>query len=109
VLWSLARLWAVAFALAVVVVETRVLLRREKYWPLAADDYAIAALLVGAAALGSPVALAVGWSVALGSLYATLFSRLDPAYGGTKKWRLLVVAMLVAGVGLASSLGSIGG
>jgi hypothetical protein len=106
-LFVVAQVLAVAFSLAVVVVETRVLVRREKYWPLAADDYAVAALMTVAVVLGSPVGLAVGWSLALGSLYATLFSRLDPAYRGTKKWRLLVVAMVVCGAGLAATLGSI--
>jgi hypothetical protein len=106
-LWNVARILAVAFCLAVLVVETRVLLRRQKYWPLAADDYVVAALMLGAVALDSPVGLAVGWSLALGSLYATLFSRLDPAYRGPKKWRLLVIAMAVCGVGLAITLAAV--
>ena len=106
-LWDAARALAVAFCLAVVVVETRVLLRGEKYWPLAADDYAVAALMTVAVVLDWPVALAVGWAVALGSLYATLFSRLDPAYRGLKRWRVIALAMVWCAAGLATTLGAV--
>jgi hypothetical protein len=104
--WDVVRFSSVAYCLAVVVVETRVLLRQQKFWPLAVDDYLVAAVLLAGVVLDHRVTLIVGWALALGSLYATLFARLDPAYRGVKRWGLLVVAIVWCGAGLALTLAS---
>lgn len=103
-MFAASQVLAVVFGVATLIVETLVLVRREKYWPLAADDYVVVALLAAAIVLDSSLLLAVAWALALGSLYATLFSRLAPGYRGVKRYGVLVLAMGWAAAGLLMAL-----
>ncbi len=95
-------------ALALLVGETLVVIKTNKYWPLSLDDYiAVAALALSIyvyqksqQALG----LIVVYAYVVGNLYAMLFTRLDPVHGSGERIGLLVVALSVAAVGFVLSL-----
>ncbi len=93
---------------ALLVGETLVVIKTNKYWPLSLDDYiAVAALALSIyvyqksqQALG----LIVVYAYVVGNLYAMLFTRLDPVHGSGERIGLLVVALSVAAVGFVLSL-----
>ncbi|MRI34413.1 hypothetical protein EOPP23_15595 [Endozoicomonas sp. OPT23] len=91
-------------AVAVLVGETLVLIKTDKYWPLSVDDYLVSAgLLIGAFTLGSAlgaVILLVSWSFMAGNAYAMLFTRMDPKTGSRERLGLLVIMALTAVIGV---------
>lgn len=104
----LARGLTLAMAVALAAGETIVALAHGKYWPLSADDYAIAALLLyGRRATrggGRRTWLVMPWALAAGNLYAMLFTRMDPAGGSGERLALVAVALAASLGGLAVAM-----
>ena len=88
-----------AFVVAAVLVigETMVLVKTDKYWPLSVDDYVACALLIYTGLTleqsTSQYLMLATWSLMAGNLYAMLFTRMDPN-GGTRE-RLGALAALL--------------
>lgn len=105
-----ARYLALVTACLLIVGETLVLLRTNKYWPLSVDDYlACTVLLYAALTLEHPnsqLLMLLAWSFMAGNLYAMLFTRLDPV-SGTRERVVAVGVLLIAslsGTAITSSL-----
>ncbi|MGI9283389.1 MAG: hypothetical protein ACR2PX_27675 [Endozoicomonas sp.] len=100
--------FALLFAVALIIGETLVVLKTNKYWPLSLDDYLASVALIGMALLGhrmkAQFLLPVVWAFICGNLYAMLFTRLDPVTGSGERIGLLVVALSAAVAGLVSSV-----
>ncbi len=100
--------YSLIFALALIIGETLVVLKTNKYWPLSLDDYIAAAALIAVIILAQSkekmiMFLPVIWSFICGNLYAMLFTRLDPVTGSGERIALLVIALSAALVGLFSA------
>ena len=101
--------YALAFAGALAIGETLVILKAGKYWPLSFDDYLAVSALAGLALASrkSPQFLAMipaVWAFVAGNLYAMLFTRLDPIHGSGERIGLVVVALTAAFAGLCGAI-----
>jgi len=92
-------------AVALAVGETVVAVKYGKYWPLSADDYAVAALLVAGwhvtREARNRVFLVVPWALLAGNMWATLFTRMDPVHGSGDRLGLVAFVLGTAALGLA--------
>jgi hypothetical protein len=103
-------LYSMICALALLVGETLVVIKTNKYWPLSLDDYmAVMALSVSIYfyhKIQNALGLVIVYAYVVGNLYAMLFTRLDPIHGSGERISLLAVALGVAVIGFAFSLKS---
>ena len=103
-------IYSVICALALLVGETLVVIKTNKYWPLSLDDYiAVMALSVSIYIyhkMQNALGLVIVYAYVVGNLYAMLFTRLDPIHGSGERISLLAVALGVAVIGFAFSLKS---
>ena len=103
-------LYSMICALALLVGETLVVIKTNKYWPLSLDDYmAVMALSVSIYIyhkIQNVLGLVIVYAYVVGNLYAMLFTRLDPIHGSGERISLLAVALGVAVIGFAFSLKS---
>ena len=103
-------IYSVTCALALLVGETLVVIKTNKYWPLSLDDYmAVMALSVSIYIyhkMQNALGLVIVYAYVVGNLYAMLFTRLDPIHGSGERISLLAVALGVAVIGFAFSLKS---
>lgn len=102
------RIFALAMAALILAGETATLVLTDKFWPLGADDLAIA---IGMAALclrpleRARLVLMLGaWCFELGSLYTTFFTRIDPHGGSGERLGALIVLMGASALGLVWTL-----
>ena len=84
------------------------MLKTGKYWPLAADDYVAATILLFLSARpprSYTVPLLLGsYLFMFGNIYAMLFNRLDPVHGSGERIGLLLVLLAAIAVGTISAL-----
>ena len=90
----------VILSVLLIIGETVVLLKTDKYWPLSLDDYFAATCLIVFAWLSNNSRylqyLVASWAFVLGNMYAMLFNRLDPVYGCGERINLLIAINLIA-------------
>jgi len=96
----LLRIGTIVLSVLLIIGETIVLVKTDKYWPLSIDDYLAAIYLILIAYLSKnnkylPY-LMVGWAFVLGNMYAMLFNRLDPIYGSGERINLLIAINFIA-------------
>ena len=90
----------VILSVLLIIGETVVLSKTDKYWPLSLDDYFAAVCLIVFAWLSNNNRylqyLVATWAFVLGNMYAMLFNRLDPVYGSGERINLLIAINLIA-------------
>ena len=96
----LLRTSTIILSVLLIVGETMVLLKTDKFWPLSLDDYFAAIFLIVFSMLSKknkylPYLIA-GWAFVLGNMYAMLFNRLDPVFGSGERINLLIAINIVA-------------
>ena len=94
------RIGTMILSVLLIIGETIVLLKTDKYWPLSIDDYFAASFLILIAYFSKnnkyiPY-LVAGWAFVLGNMYAMLFNRLDPVYGSGDRINLLIAINFIA-------------
>lgn len=94
------RIGTIILSLFLIIGETVVLLKTDKFWPLSLDDYFIAIVLIIVAYCSNnnkfiPY-LTAGWAFVLGNMYAMLFTRLDPIHGSGERVGLLILVNIIA-------------
>ena len=100
--------FAVLVAVILIVGETLILVRTDKYWPLSLDDYLACLLLLYAAYsfefLLGKVLMLIAWCFMAGNLYAMLFTRMDPVTGTRERLVPLAALMTASLAGGALTL-----
>ena len=95
--------FAVLVAVILIVGETLILVRTDKYWPLSLDDYLACLLLLYAAYsfefLLGKVLMLIAWCFMAGNLYAMLFTRLDPITGTRERLGALAALLIAVSIG----------
>jgi hypothetical protein len=94
------RYGSIFLSILLIIGETLVLLKTNKYWPLSVDDYVAATCIIISAYLAKenkylPYLIAA-WAFVLGNMYAMLFNRLDPVYGSGERINLLIGINFIA-------------
>jgi len=101
-------IYATVIAVVLLMGETLILVRTDKYWPLSVDDYVVCLLLLYTAATFesqlSRVLMLVAWALMAGNLYAMLFTRMDPKTGTRERLGALTVLLVAALLGIVMSV-----
>ncbi len=101
--------YSLIIATVLVIGETVILIKTEKYWPLSLDDYLVCAALFYCAATleqnSSQYILLVSWGFMAGNLYAMLFTRMDPNGGSRERLGLLSIMLGAALIGAFCTIG----
>ncbi len=99
--------YTVAVATLLIIGETLVVIKTNKYWPLSLDDYAVCGLLLyGAFTMDQNLSLLImigAWCFMLGNLYAMLFTRMDPNGGSRERLGALTLMLVLGLIGLVAT------
>jgi len=99
--------YTLAVAILLIIGETLIVIKTDKYWPLSLDDYAVCGILLYGAfnmEQNHSLLLMIGaWCFMLGNLYAMLFTRMDPNGGSRERLGALVLLLGFGLLGLIAS------
>jgi len=99
--------YTLAVATLLIIGETLVVIKTNKYWPLSLDDYAVCGLLLyGAFTMDQHLSLLImigAWCFMLGNLYAMLFTRMDPNGGSRERLGALTLMLVLGLIGLVAT------
>ncbi len=99
--------YTLAVATLLIIGETLVVIKTNKYWPLSLDDYAVCGLLLyGAFTMDQNLSLLImigAWCFMLGNLYAMLFTRMDPNGGSRERLGALTLMLVLGLIGLVAT------
>ncbi len=99
--------YTLAVATLLIIGETLVMIKTNKYWPLSLDDYAVCGLLLyGAFTMDQNLSLLImigAWCFMLGNLYAMLFTRMDPNGGSRERLGALTLMLVLGLIGLVAT------
>lgn len=104
-------IYAIVVAAILIIGETLILIRTDKYLPLSIDDYFSCGLLIISAfffeSALSVILMLCAWAFMVGNLYAMLFTRLDPQTGTRERIPALLVLLGAASLGLVATIATL--
>lgn len=100
--------YALLVAAVLIIGETLVVIRTNKYWPLSLDDYLACGLLIYSSLtleqLLSQLLMLLTWGFMAGNLYAMLFTRMDPDGGSRERLAALAIMMCLSLLGAVATV-----